>query len=140
MGEMQNTIVTHTGKMSFEVLQNDHTFKLDAAVEGGGEGAGVRPKALILSALAGCTAMDIVSLLNKMKVSFSNFVVKVEGELTDEHPKFYHKVALVYVIHLESEADKEKMEKAVKLSQEKYCGVSEMVRKFAELDFKIEFA
>lgn len=140
MGEIQNTVVTHTGKMSFEVLQNDHTFKLDAAAEVGGEGAGVRPKALILSALAGCTAMDIVSLLNKMKVSFSNFVVKVEGELTDEHPKFYHKVALVYVIHLENEADKEKMEKVVKLSQEKYCGVSEMVRKFADLDFKIEFA
>jgi len=139
MGEIQNTVVTHTGKMSFEVLQNDHTIKLDAAVEGGGEGAGMRPKALILSALAGCTAMDIVSLLNKMKIPFSNFVVKVDGELTEEHPKFYHKVALVYFIHLENETDIDKMEKVVHLSQEKYCGVSEMVRKFAQLEFKIEY-
>jgi putative redox protein len=139
MSEVQSTVVTHTGKMSFEVLQNNHTFKLDAAVEGGGDGAGVRPKALILSALAGCTAMDIVSLLNKMRVAFSNFSVKVDGELTDEHPKYYNKVALVYFIHVENDADKEKMEKAVTLSQERYCGVSEMVRKFAELSFKIEY-
>lgn len=139
MSEIQNTLVTHTGKMSFNVLQNGKNFKLDAAPESGGEGDGLRPKALILSALAGCTAMDIVSLLNKMKVTFSHFSVKVDGELTDEHPKIYHKMELVYSIHLENDADKEKMEKAVNLSQDKYCGVSAMVRKFTDLVVKVEY-
>lgn len=91
------------------------------------------PKALILSALAGCTAIDVVDLLNKMRVQFSDFKIDVEGELSEEHPKIYHTVTLTYYIKLNSEDDKSKMEKAVNLSQEKYCGVSAMVKKFADL-------
>ncbi len=139
MAEIQTTRISHNEKMSFDVHQNEHTFKLDAAAESGGEGTGVRPKALILSALAGCTAMDVVSLLNKMKVAFSDFSINVDGELTEEHPRYYHKVWLVYFIRLQNESDKEKFEKAVNLSQDKYCGVTAMVKKFAALDVKIEY-
>ncbi|MBX2904219.1 MAG: OsmC family protein [Chitinophagales bacterium] len=139
MGEIQNGTVKHIGKMQLEVHQNGHTFLVDAAEEVGGENKGVRPKALILSALGGCTAMDIISLLNKMKVEFSNFSVSTDGELTDEHPKIYNKVYLKYSIKLANESDKEKMQKAVNLSQEKYCGVGAMVRSFADLKIEIEY-
>lgn len=139
MGEIQNGTVKHLEKMQLEVHQNGHTFLMDAAAESGGENKGVRPKALILTALAGCTALDIISLLNKMKVEFSDFTVSTDGELTDEHPKIYKNMWLKYTIKLANEADKPKMEKAVNLSQEKYCGVSAMVRHFTNLKVEIEY-
>ncbi|MCS6820017.1 MAG: OsmC family protein [Chitinophagales bacterium] len=139
MGEIQKGKVVHQAKMLLEAHQNEHKFLIDAAPESGGEGKGVRPKALILTSLAGCTAMDVLSLLQKMRVEFSDFSVEAEGELTEEHPKIYHKVWLKYFIRLSNEADKEKMEKAVSLSQEKYCGVSAMVKKFADLSLEIVY-
>ncbi len=69
-------------------------FKIDAAPESGGEGKGVRPKALMLTSLAGCTGMDIVSLLKKMRAEVDDLEINVTGELTDEHPKIYNKVTL----------------------------------------------
>lgn len=139
MEAKQNSTLKHLEKMQFQVQQDGHTFLIDAAEEHGGEEKGVRPKALILTALAGCTAMDVVSLLNKMKVEYSDLSISTEGELTDEHPKIYHKVWLTYYIKLAHAEDKEKMQKAVNLSQERYCGVAAMVRKFAELEVNIEY-
>lgn len=139
MEAKQNSTLKHLEKMQFQVQQDGHTFLIDAAEEHGGEEKGVRPKALILTALAGCTAMDVVSLLNKMKVEYSDLSISTEGELTDEHPKIYHKVWLTYHIKLAHAEDKEKMQKAVNLSQERYCGVAAMVRKFAELEVNIEY-
>lgn len=139
MGVKQNSTIKHVEKMQFQVQQDNHTFLVDAATEHGGEDKGVRPKALILTALAGCTAMDVVSLLSKMKVEYSDFSISTDGELTDEHPKIYHKVWLTYRIKLANAEDKEKMQKAVNLSQERYCGVAAMVRKFAELEVNIEY-
>ncbi|HLP22199.1 MAG TPA: OsmC family protein, partial [Chitinophagales bacterium] len=100
---------------------------------------GVRPKALILSALAGCTAIDVVELLRKMRVEFTDFKIDVEAELTEEHPKVYKTVTLTYFIKLKEESDRDKMEKAVNLSQEKYCGVTAMVKKFAELNVRVVY-
>jgi putative redox protein len=139
MGEIQNGTVVHLKKMQLEVHQNGHSFFIDGSPEIGGENKGVRPKALILTALAGCTAMDVISLLNKMKVEFSEFSVSADGELTDEHPKIYKNMWLKYRIKLANESDKPKMEKAVNLSQEKYCGVSAMVRFFTNLKIEIEY-
>jgi putative redox protein len=139
MGDIHEISLSHLKAMSFEVLQNGHKITLDAAAEFGGTGAGVRPKAMMLSALAGCSAMDIVSLLNKMHVPFEQFSIEVKGELTEEHPKMYHVVDLKYIIKLQNEADKDKMEKAVNLSQEKYCGVAAMFRSFAKLNFVVQY-
>ncbi|MBL7777165.1 MAG: OsmC family protein [Chitinophagales bacterium] len=120
----------------FHINQNGRTLPIDGAEESISQG--FRPKALILSALAGCTAIDVVEILNKMRVTFSKFSIQVEADITDEHPKVYHTVRLIYKIEL-PEIDRSKMEKAVSLSQEKYCGVSAMVRKFAALEVKIDY-
>ena len=129
--------LSHIGEEKFDVLQNGKTIRIDAAPEE--VSTGVRPKALILSALAGCTAIDVVELLRKMRVEFTEFKIDVAGELTEEHPKTYKTVDLVYYIKLTNPADKDKMEKAVNLSQEKYCGVTAMVKAFADLKVRIEY-
>ncbi len=137
-------MLTHTiqadfvSGMEFKTTINDHTFMLDLSSEDGGHDHGPRPKPLMLSALAGCTGLDVVSLLNKMKVPFKNFSIQVSATLTDEHPKIYKDVHIVFYIHVSTE-DQSKVEKAVNLSQEKYCGVSAMFKAFATLSYKIEF-
>ena len=75
------------GKMHFESEGPGGTVAIDGAEEFGGEGKGVRPKAMMLSALAGCAGMDISSLLKKMRAEVAHFSIDVEGELTKEHPK-----------------------------------------------------
>ncbi|HWB63461.1 MAG TPA: OsmC family protein [Chitinophagales bacterium] len=122
----------------FNVHQNGKSIRIDANTDENAS-TGVRPKALILSSLAGCTAIDVVEILRKMRVDFDEFNIDVTGDLTDTDPKTYQTVTLVYRIRLKNPADKDKMEKAVNLSQEKYCGVSAMVRKFADLKYSIEY-
>ncbi|MES2622168.1 MAG: OsmC family protein [Bacteroidota bacterium] len=129
--------LSQIGEHWFDILQNGKKIRVDSS---GDEGTtGVRPKALILSSLAGCTAIDVVDILKKMRVEYSDFRIDVAGELTEELPKVYHTIHLAYFIKLQSEEDKSKMEKAVNLSQEKYCGVTAMVKKFADLKVKIEY-
>ena len=99
---------------------------------------GPSPKKMMLAALAGCTGIDVVSILNKMKVEFSQFSIDIEAQLTEEHPVIYNEVTMIYSIKVE-DADKPKMEKAVTLSKEKYCGVSAMFSHFAKVNFRIDF-
>lgn len=124
------------GNMLFNADTLGGNFKIDAAPEVGGQGMGVRPKALMLTSLAGCTGMDIVSLLKKMRAEVDDLDINVKGELSDEHPKIYHKVSLEYIFY-GKDLKKDKIEKAVQLSAEKYCGVMEMFRQFAEIDMQI---
>ncbi len=128
--------VTWTKDMAFEALVNDHIVLLDADENAGGHEFGPRPKPLLLVALGGCTGMDVISILKKMKVHPEYFSVHVEGELTDEHPKVYHTVTITYVFRGQ-DLEREKLEKAISLSQEKYCGVSAMLGKAAKLQFKL---
>jgi len=108
------------------------TFVMDTDVEGSDERFGLSPKAMMLSSLAGCTGLDVVSVLSKMKVEVEDFKMVVEGELTDEHPRYYHKVTVDY--HFRGkDLKKSKLQKAVDLSVDKYCGVMEMFRQFAEV-------
>jgi putative redox protein len=125
-------------ELKFDALQNGKTIRIDANPDENAS-TGVRPKALILSSLAGCTAIDVVEMLKKMRVEFSDFSIKVSGELTEEHPTTYHTITLTYIVKLKNATDKDKMEKAVNLSQEKYCGVTAMVKKFAGLKVGIEY-
>ncbi len=111
-----------TGNMSFDVKMGNHTITLDADEQVGGEDKGVRPKALMMVALAGCTGMDVVSILKKMRVELDDFNVRVEGDLTEEHPKQYKSMKLIYEFTGDN-LPMEKLEKAVSLSEKKYCGV-----------------
>jgi len=126
------------GNMLFNADTLGGTFKIDAAKESGGEGKGVRPKALMLTSLAGCTGMDIVSLLKKMRAEVDHLEIDVAGELSDEHPKIYNKVSLEYRFY-GKDFKKDKIEKAVQLSAEKYCGVMEMFRQFAEITTTLKY-
>ena len=110
--------------MAFTANINGHNVKLDTNADEGGGNSGPSPKRLMLASLAGCTGMDIVSILNKMKVFYSNFSMDIDAALTNEHPKIYNRVKITYKIKVAA-ADRSKMEKAVSLSQDKYCGVSE---------------
>ncbi|MEO6134712.1 MAG: OsmC family protein [Ginsengibacter sp.] len=124
--------------MNFSTNINGHLLQIDQDESAGGTDLGPRPKALMLASLGGCTGFDIVSILNKMRVTFSNFSINIEGNLSDTEPAIYNKVMLNYIIMVD-EADEPKMEKAVKLSKEKYCGVSKMFESFAEVAFTITY-
>ena len=98
----------------------------------------VTPKALMLSSLAGCSGLDVVSLANKMKLDLDDFRIDTKATLTDEHPRIYDKVTVEY--HFEgSNLNEEKLKRCVELSVEKYCGVMEMFRQFAAVDVKTVF-
>lgn len=99
---------------------------------------GLSPKAMMLSSLAGCSGIDIVDILKKMKITDYNLQIDVQGELTFEHPKYYKIVAVDYYFS-GSKLDKKKCKRAVQLSVEKYCGVMEMFRKFARVKTQIHF-
>lgn len=115
-----------------------HTVLIDTSDEFGGTNKGLRPKAMMLSALAGCSGLDVVSVLDKMRVKIDDYKMEVEGELTDEHPKTYHTVTVDYHFY-GTNLDQKKITKAVDLSLEKYCGVMEMFRQFATIKTNIHF-
>ncbi|MBN9350638.1 MAG: OsmC family protein [Chitinophagaceae bacterium] len=123
---------------NFSVEANGHTIEIDTKKESGGDDIGPSPKIFMLLSLAGCTGFDIVSILEKMRVSFSDLSISVDGHLTDSQPAIYDQVTIHYSIKLNND-DRPKMEKAVKLSEEKYCGVSRMFKSFAKVDFKIHY-
>jgi len=135
---MTQLITKHTSGMSFDTVIDGHTVTIDADPDFGGNNKGPKPKPLVLQALTGCTGMDVVSLLNKMRVEFSDFEVIVDAEMTDEHPKYYHKIHLTYSLKTKPEFHA-KVEKAVNLSQERYCGVSFMLSKSSELTHEIKY-
>ena len=135
---MSQIITKHTGGMAFDTVVDGHTLTIDADPDFGGKDSGPKPKPLLLLSLSGCTGMDVVSLMNKMRVEYADFQVTVDAELTDEHPKYYHKIHLTYSVKTKPEHH-EKIKKAVTLSQERYCGVSYMLSKSSELTHEIDF-
>ncbi|MEM9078165.1 MAG: OsmC family protein [Bacteroidota bacterium] len=137
---MTNHITTKwLGEMAFESNNpSGLSIKIDAGPENGGAGEGLRPKALMLSSLAGCSGLDVASLIKKMKLEVDDFQMETIANLTDEHPKYYDSVVIEYHFH-GSNLNEDKLQKAVDLSVEKYCGVMEMFRRFAELEIKTFF-
>lgn len=128
------------GNMAFDAEVDGHIITLDASVDNGGADTGASPKKLLLVALAGCTGMDVVSKLKKMRVVMENFTVDVESSQTEnEHPYVYEYYKIVYNFEGDGlEAEKEKIQKAVSLSQDKYCGVSSMLSKSAPVCYEIK--
>lgn len=134
---MSKVSVNWSGDMAFEVELNGFKLTIDADEKVGGQNKGPRPKPLTLASLGGCTGMDIISILKKMRVEPDYFNIEVSGELTEEHPKYYHKIHVKYTFK-GKDLDQAKIDKAVNLSQDRYCGVSELLRKGAELTHEIE--
>jgi len=90
----------------------------------------------MLAALAGCTAMDVITILRKMKIEPEEFHVIVEGDVAEEHPKKYLSMHMIYQFKGQ-ELPLDKIEKAINLSQEKYCGVSAVYRDAVQLTSEI---
>ncbi len=122
--------------MAFDVEVGGHAFRFDADPEFGGRNYGPPPKPLVLSALAGCSGMDVVAILKKMQMPFDSFSVDVEGDTSQEHPKVYTKIKITYAF-TGTALDTAKIEKAVNLSLDKYCGVAAMLKKTAELTYEV---
>ncbi len=127
---------TFKGGMNFTAEVNGHQIEIDTDIDNQGKNIGTRPKALMLVSLAGCTGLDVVNILNKMRVSFSELSIKVEGRLSETEPKIYEAVSIYYSIKVSKE-DEDKVLKAVTLSQETYCGVTRMFEAFAKVSFEI---
>lgn len=128
-----------TGDMGFDAVVNGHTIRLDADAEFGGKDAGPRPKPLLLVALAGCSGMDVVSVLKKMREPISWFNMRVEGELGEQHPKTYERIKIIYEFKASDGLKDENVRKAVDLSRERYCGVNAMLSKAAAMDFEVRY-
>ena len=126
------------GKMKFNALVNGHTITMDAPEKVGGEDEGPIPKPFILTALSGCTGMDVVSILNKARKPVVDFSINVSGELSTQQPIEYTAVHLVYNF-TGDETSRVAALKAVTLSQEKYCGVSHMLKKIMPVTWDVNY-
>jgi putative redox protein len=135
---MANNTVTTVWKenMLFESDNPSGEILFMDAPDEGIENKGLRPKAMMLSSLAGCSGLDVVSLLKKMRAEVDDFKMIVQGDLTDEHPKYYHKVHVEYHFY-GSNLQQDKINKAVTLSVDRYCGVMEMFRQFSDVEIEI---
>ena len=109
--------------LSFEAEVDGHKIYMDTAEEHGGKNMGPRPKLMMKVALAGCTGMDVASILKKMKENVEDLSVEVQGDITEDHPKRFEGMKVIYRVKGKGISLKN-VEKAVKLSSEKYCGVS----------------
>lgn len=124
------------GGMAFETELDGHKLVVDAMEQGGGNDSGPRPKVLMLVALGGCTGMDVVSILKKMRVEIADLNIRVEANMTEEHPKHFDDMKIVYEFSGDN-LDKDKLKKAVDLSMERYCGVSAVYRKAMPVNYEI---
>jgi putative redox protein len=108
--------------LAFRANLDGFDFAIDGTPEAGGMNLGPRPKGLTLVSLIGCTGMDVISILGKMKVKVENFSVEAESLLADEHPKKFIEIKVTYRF-TGSGVTPEPLRKAIALSEEKYCGV-----------------
>ena len=123
--------------LAFEAAIGRHRLVMDSVPEAGGKGLGPPPKPLMLVALAGCTGMDVISVLDKMRVVVEKFRITVEGEVTEEHPKQFYKMHVIYEF-TGKDLPEDKLKRAIELSQDKYCGVSATYKKASKLTWEMK--
>jgi putative redox protein len=128
-----------TGGMGFEADIMGHTVRMDASEADGGADSGARPKPLLLAALAGCSGIDVVSILKKMREPLSWFDMAVEGEVAEDYPMRYVSMKITYRFKASDGLDPDKVRQAVSLSQDKYCGVSALFRLAVPLEWEIAY-
>lgn len=114
-----------TSEMGHNIIQID-----------GSRENGFGPKALLLSGLAGCSGIDVVDILQKMRIEFSELEIQAEAEQTDEHPKVYKDISIHYKVKTAAE-NEDKVRKAIELSLEKYCGVAAMLKKNSTVSYRL---
>lgn len=121
--------------MKFDCINNDIITSIDAPSEHGGNSDGPSPKELLLDAMLGCTAMDSISILNKMRQSISSFKMEVEAEKNSEHPIHFTSAHMKFFF--QGEAEQQKVIKAVTKSLTQYCGINYMISKTCKIKYTI---
>ncbi len=129
---------TWMGKMQFNALVGGHTVTMDAPERAGGEDLGPIPKPFMLTALSGCTGMDVVALLRKAGKQLERFEVKVSGEISKTPPILYTRVHVLYDMHGDP-ADQEDALAVVQRSQNEICGVSAMMKKAMPVTWEVQY-
>ncbi len=119
--------ITFAGK-----TDSNHWVMMDGPETFGGSDAGIRPKEMLLLSLAGCTASDVASILQKKRVKLDNFEINISAESTEAHPKVYTKIHLEFVFYGKGIKEKD-VDRAIELSETKYCGVTAMLEKSIEI-------
>lgn len=107
---------------------SNHWIAMDGPEDFGGSNAGIRPKELMLLALAGCTGSDVVSILQKKRIDVRSFEINITAEMSDDHPKVYTSMNIDYIFKGKGIKESD-VERAIELSQTKYCGVTKMYEK-----------
>jgi putative redox protein len=125
---MKTTTVWKTD-MSFESFQQNSKIDIDGR-------AGFSPKALLLSGLAACAGIDVVEILEKMRVPFADLKIEAESEQTEDHPRVFKTIHINFIIKAEEE-NRDQIIKAIDLSLDKYCGVAAMLRKNSKIEYKL---
>lgn len=125
------TTTTWKGAHQFQSEHDGNSIAVD-----GDKVNGHGPKALLLSGLAGCSGIDVVDILEKMRVEFSDFSMETEAEQTEDHPKVFTEVTITYQIKTAPE-NEDKVRKAIELSLDKYCGVAAMLKKNSAVNYKL---
>ena len=128
---MKTTTIWKTGH-AFKSQQRGAKIEIDAT-------NGFSPKALLLSGLAGCTGVDVVDMLEKMRVPFAELEIEAQTEQTEKHPRVFKTINLTYRLRT-GEENRDKIKKAVDLSLEKYCGVAAMLKKNSRIEYEIIIA
>lgn len=125
------------GKLVF-VCENEKgkTIVMDSSVEPWTSNAAPSPMEVLLMSLGACTGMDVVSILKKMRQNIEEFKVIVEGKRREEHPKIYTEVKIKYVA--KGDIDERKLEKAIRLSYDKYCPIISMLKQVAKVSYEYE--
>ena len=136
MGEMK---MEWMGGMLFHTrTPSGHDVFLDSSEDVGGNDTAPRPMEFMMVSLLGCTGMDVVSILRKMRVNLKSFRLEVEYERKPYHPRIYTSIKLRYIFEVEGDPPMDKLEKAVRLSQEKYCSASAILKSTtADFDYEI---
>ena len=133
---MKGKVVWNDG-MSFTANLDGFDFIIDADENVGGNDLGPRPKGLTLISLAGCTGMDVISILKKMRVEVDSFEVSTDASLTEEHPKKFSAIKIIYELK-GKDIPADKVKKAVSLSEDRYCGVSATLKSEVEISSEIK--
>ena len=115
-----------------------HSITMDGPIEIGGENLGIRPMEMLLLGVAGCTMIDVVTTLKKMRQNLTHCETKISAERADEHPKVFTDIHIHFIVQ-GKDLDSKKVDKAITLSAEKYCSASIMLGKTANIthDFKV---
>jgi putative redox protein len=124
--------------LAFDVTADTgQTVRIDTTVENGGSGTGMNPKKMLLGSLCGCSGIDVVDILHKMKVPFTKLEIEASAEQTDDHPKVFKFIDMVYRSDISAD-NIDKLNRAASLSHEKYCGISAMLGKHCPINYTVE--